>query len=210
MAIPLTNASLIDALADCDQPAGSLINTVLQRRIYKSPAPSAPHKLSDVMGSVACVQDERSGTSYDRAHSYTAVYNGGALADVIRTIEPDNGGTCTHSFGRIANKGDGGLIDRHFGLLPASGTCRVTFETYGRSGQAEALIEIIGSATGYLQGGNKYYIAAGPLGDGAHVFDFEIDPAYRYLSVNNQTIIPNSSQNRSGTANYRYIKAFLI
>lgn len=210
MAIPLTNASLVEALADCDQPAGSLTNIYLQRRIYSTPVPSAPYTMSDVMGSVACIQDRASGSTYSPSKSYTSVFNGGAITGITRTIDPANGGSCTHSFGREANKGDGGLIDRHIGYLPASGACRVQFETYGKGGQGEPKVEIIGSKTGWLAGGNKYYVTSAVLNNGSHVFDFEIDPQYRYLTVNNQTIIKNSSQNKTGSGNFKYIKAFLI
>jgi hypothetical protein len=210
MAIPLANASLVAALADCDQTPDKLTNIYLQRRVYVNPEPSAPYSLSDVMGSVACIQDRQSGTNYTSSKSFTSVYNGGAVADTVRTLDPDNGGSCTHQFGRRANKGDAGLIDRHLGTLPPSGRCRVQFETYGKGQKGQPKVEIIGSKTGWLAGGNKYYVTSGELNNGAHVFDFDIDPEYLYLSVNNQTIIPNGSRDDMGTGKFKYIKAFLI
>ena len=210
MAIPLVNASLLAALHDCDQPASEFTNIYLQRRVYANPEPSAPYSLSDVMGSVACIQDARSGTNYTSSASFQALYNSGAVTNYTRTIDPDKGGTCTHEFTRIANKGDGGLIDRHLGLLPSSGRCRVQFETYEKSSKAAPKVEVVGSTNGWLAGGNKYYVVAEYLNNGSHVFDFDIDPAYPYLSVNNMTIVYNANNSASGTGKFRYIKAFLI
>ena len=215
MAIPLTNASLVAALGDVEQgTAGTINNRYLKRRVYLTPTYGSTIAMSEVMGSVACVQDEGSAgfpAVYKKNKSYKKTYNKYSGSTVYEhSIDPESGGDIRMHFAGVANKGDMGLQGLHIGILPPSGTCRVTFEVYGKSTYGSPEIEVVGSKTGNLEGGNKYYLVKGPLSNGSHSFDFNIDSQYPYLTFTTQLILYNQSSNRSAQGNFRNVKAFLI
>ena len=186
MAFPLTNMSVVDALADVGQPAGSIMNPFLRRRQFKN-LTSGPVSTEDLRGSVACIQPK---ANSDSEYATTInPYNYAGLSSTSASID-ENRAFMACAFTCAANY-QAGYIFRSAGYLPESGRVRVTATGRATNGYTSLNAEIVGSQTGYLSGGNIYYGTPG-WGNGSifqtFSFEFDIDPDYRYLTVNLQCL----------------------
>lgn len=216
MAIPLTNASLQDALNDLGAVSDKqLTNPHLMRRSYnRGPAPLSPFHFRDVMGSVACIQPlSGSNKRENLLSSYTRNYNGMGISTIYENvIDAENGGSHRTQFSNKANVGDCGISGEHNGYLPASGTVRFTYQISSKSSQSAQHVACIGYKTNWGEGAAKFYvdIAVGSLGVGTHTRDFTIDPEYRYLCCFCYNLLLLSSQVLTASGTYNYARAYLI
>lgn len=190
MAIPKTNAKMSEMGPDCGLGNVPITDLVLRRRAGNWSG-SGNASTADLRGSIASNQILKGEYSSRDPQKLDVtnwnLYDPKNVSDPNRRIVSQNAATgkFTYELRHLGGGADVVLQALEFGMLPSSGKFKVAFGYAIHNGSRSYFrIEVIGSKTNFLQGGNKVYTYHDiPAYSTYTTEELNVDPEYRYLTI---------------------------
>jgi hypothetical protein len=214
MAIPLTNAKLSEMGPDCDKGVLPLSDTTLKRRAGDFTGNSSI-STADLRGAILDVMPlEREfgpGAVSARDKSHWKKYDPTGSINPGYSVTQSSSGPYYTYFRHTGGGGDAGLTVQNYGLLPSSGQFQAVYTGMsdpGRHGFWQ--LEVVGSKTSWLKGGNKLYWYTIPGTANSKITSpiLDIDPSYLYLTITALQGLNRGDYTRSGEI--KGMRAYLV
>lgn len=218
MAIPLTNAKLSEMGPDLGKGILPLSDKLLKQRSGNFTG-NGSISTADLRGTIANTMTLNGLWDTNNPRPYESHWRIFDQSNVLsaKDCTQDSNGKYFYSLTHKGNLSDAGVQSYNYGKLPSSGQFIAKFGNIYVNSTSHTFwqLEVIGSKTSWLKGGNKVYTykkitGNAATGPGWTTDPIDIDPLYPYLTLSVAFLFPGRTSSESRRGDCTGMEAYLV